>query len=471
MLKLNLIYPQHKQVIGSLYPKFQFQLNENIGKCCYRIDVSDTIDFSGTTYTFNQISQSGDSQLLLHCDNTGSATFIDSSPSGKTVFNNGAVQQFDNVFSIPGLGGYAYSSYSPPFSYLYLPDNADFNIDGVSFTIEGRGRITQNNVGGTPTIALTKGTNPGTGWSGYQLRYRATYLDFEFLLFQNGILRTHLVAPVGYEYSCLNMWREFAIVGDNDRTNRPIALFIDGKKIAEAAGNYACYSTAVLGINIDTQNYRSVFTDELKFTNGVAKYKEDFIPVPIPFENSALTIGDNSIWSEPYFNSIDLSYFIPPDSQPIPNGKWYYKVSAYTAPYSDIILAESQTYEFTIEGGTQKWRIGTAGSQIDFKPSKSTVTDEIVRYGRRQIIKKKFTIDFAHMNEEKRTALYNEFNKNRALILTDNLGNDYYVYWGEVERTLGATAHQPIRPVFGIDRSNMISGALRWSGSSVFSEV
>ena len=117
------------------------------------------------------------------------------------------------------------------------------------------------------------------------------------------------------------------------------------------------------------------------------------------------------------------------------------------------------------------WKIGLSGAQIIFIPVNPGVEIEVKKFGRSNVEKRKFKVTFAHMDQDKRNALYAEFSRYTSLRLQDNLGVNYDVYWGECERSLDGTAHQPDKPEFGIDRSNMVGGVLRWNGTAIFSEV
>lgn len=234
-------------------------------------------------------------------------------------------------------------------------------------------------------------------------------------------------------------------------------------------------------INVIYPQYKDVvpsiyprFTMQMTEDVGDVCYKIEVSDTP---DFSGMVIEYNQLnevseWSVAYFASLDVAWFVPPDDRPIPgDGQWYYRVTAYEALFPNPILVLSPIFPFTIQGGTYKWRVGKANQEVEFKPSRTTVSEEIVRTGRKSILKRKFTIDFAHMKQEKRDALYAEYDRQHALRFYDNRGNSYWVYWGEVERSLDGTAHQPDKPAFGIDRSNIISGALRWTGTAVFSEV
>jgi len=115
------------------------------------------------------------------------------------------------------------------------------------------------------------------------------------------------------------------------------------------------------------------------------------------------------------------------------------------------------------------FQIGDVGAEIEFKAT--TFDEEVVRYGRLKVEKRVFKLSLPHIDKTKRDLLYTEFQKSKVLNFIDNNGNAYFVYWGECDRSLDGTAHPPLKPVFGIDRTNMIAGALRWSGNVIITEA
>jgi len=175
-------------------------------------------------------------------------------------------------------------------------------------------------------------------------------------------------------------------------------------------------------------------------------------------------------WPTPYQQSIHPMAFAPPAARIVfPDGKYYWRVYAYSFDCL-VLLAESGVQSFVIEGATYQWKVGLEGNEVPFKPSNMSVDIRRIQYGRSYVEKRIIKVDFAHMNQAKRDELYAEFARAEVLKFHDNMGNIIDVYWGEVDRSLDGSGHPPDKPVFGINQSNMIAGAIRWNGTAIFSE-
>lgn len=468
MLSFNMISPVN-EIVHSYSPTFNFQLLSNVGDVQFVLEVSDTPDFTGVVHEYSQLTRGIRPYLLLHCDGSeGSTSFADSSPYSHSLINrdNKMIKtQVTKVFgSASGLAAYDVGS-----SLLQLQQQADFDLGLGAFTLEGYFK-THRYV--SPIARDTRLFEKIALVSGLLHGYNIVILEDSrprFELWENGVKRILMTGPD----SLNDTWRHIAIVG-YDKPNRPIAMFVEGKKIGEQNGDYNIIVPSYLRLNICGWDYESSWMDEFRMVK-YARYDDDFEPYDSPFFNNYFPIGNISDWQAPYYSPFDPVLFSPPaDNLISDSGKWYWRVKVYPYKFVDVLIGESRVYSFTIDGATRPWRVGTAGQEIEFIPSNQTVVEEIVRSGRRQIIKRKFTVDFAHMKKEKRDALYAEFALKTSLRFHDNMGNAYWVYWGDVsvrERTLNGTAHAPNKPIFGIDRSNMIAGALRYSGTAVFSEV
>jgi len=467
-IEFNIISPHNNDVVHSHSPLFSFQLTEKVGGVKYVIEVSDTADFSGIVHTYSQIESGISPQLLVHADgNQGDIAFTDSSPSAHTITNPSSFVIKTDQLKVIGKS----SALSPYDSGVYqewrVADHTDFDIDYVAFTIEAHLRDQEHVVNPIlPRMAQKTGI-VGGGLTGWHISMDANNVP-RFLLWQAGVLKIDMLGQV--DRAVERVFRHVAVVG-YDRPNRPVALFVDGLKAAEVNGNYPVANTGNLNFCRNVRDYKSIWNDEFRFLRGVSRYDADFIPYSTPFINAPLPFGDVSEWPESDYPSMEIASFAPPVSRSLPEGVWYWRAKAYPHDYSDTALAETEVRKFTITQAAYPWRVGISGSEVEFIPSNTTVSENIVRHGRRQIIKRKFKVDFAHMSQDKRDELYTEFQRRHALKFYDNMGNDYWVYWGESDRSLDGTAHQPERPVFGIDRSNMIAGALRWLGTAVFSEV
>ena len=164
-----------------------------------------------------------------------------------------------------------------------------------------------------------------------------------------------------------------------------------------------------------------------------------------------------------------------------PIGKEIFNPDAKIGPYwwrvrlTDIETGAtsrwSRPFSFTIEGGTFRWRIGLRDAEVPFIPEFQGWGMKTEQIGREKAEKHVFTCKFAPMKQAKMEALRAEFRRHTALSLYDHLGDRYDVYWGECERALSGHAHFPDRPLFGIEPLNYIHGALRWSGTAVFTEI
>lgn len=453
--------PSNGDIIHDLTPAFQFLMRHDVGDVKYRIIVSTNHDFTSAV-EYSQITNSVSPRFLNHYDGAeGDTTFTDSSPLHLPITNFFGVYK-NQATKVFGLS----SGRFPSGRYLYTPYNTNLNFGASTpFTIETRARGQSFHT--TENHTLYQYASAGPHGIYINLAAGTPYLQPQLLIYDTGVLKVNITASA---YSANNTWRHIAVTRDTD-TNKTIRFFVDGNLIGSANGNFNFNPVAGTAAYFKSNSGVVLWMDETRILNGVCRWTSNFTPPAYAYENSGAPIGVVSEWDQSSQNSGERVIFVPPYSRKLSNAHYYWKVLAYPSDYSDYILATSDIYQFTISEASYKWMVGLSGSEIEFIPSKNTVTTDIQKFGRTNIEKRKFTVKFMDMDTVQRNLLYNEFARRTVLKFHDNMGGVYNVYWGEVERTMNGTAYQPSQPKFGIDRSNLIAGALRWNGTSTFSEV
>jgi len=209
--------------------------------------------------------------LLLHCDGSnGSTTFTDNSPRTKTVTsNNGAA-----ISTAQSKFGGASALFDGTNDYLSIPNNAEFNFASGTFTIECwfyfLTSVTDKNL-------LTTYYNSNQAW------YIQTYLGKIVVGFSgDGADIT------GTTTILANTWYHVAVSG----TAGSYKMFINGTQEGSTyTGATSLASSAPLYIGVLIYNsagygYFNGYIDEVRITNGIARYTGNFTPQTSAFPNN-----------------------------------------------------------------------------------------------------------------------------------------------------------------------------------------
>jgi len=470
MLDVNLLYPLNNQIVNTFTPVFQFQLKQNYGNVAYMVEIANNPSFTGST-KYSQIANLIQPHFVCHYDGApGDIVFKDSSVYNHPIVNTALA--VTKVASPVQFGSASAYSVNGPFRYLTTVDDPHFYFGTSPFTIETWCRADISIIAANYGSAYMHYSGAGGGTGLQILITPAPRLCVRLLIMTAGVVKINATAPLSKSVD--KIFRHLCLTRDSN-ANKTIRFFIDGQLMFAIGGNFIFSPVAQPIYFIVNSTEESIWIDETRVLNGICRYNSNFTPPPVPYENSYVNGGNLGIlseWQKPFYNAMDAVNFAPPESRKIaPNGTYYWRVIAYPGDYQDMILAVSETRKLIIQGAAYKWKVGIDGGEVEFKPSHTSVTTETMKCGLLNNEKHKFKVDFAHMEKAKRDALYNEFSRKMALRFHDNMGNIYNVYWGECERSLNGTAHAPDKPVFGIDRSNLIGGALRWNGTAIFTEV
>lgn len=455
------MHPGFNESVHDLCPSFSFMMRAALGNVKYRLRVADNPNLTGAV-EFSQIDNPIVPRFLNHYDGPhGETTFTDSSPYHLPLTNTYVMYKDTAVKKI----GTA-ASHAIPGDKLITPFNSNLSFGASTpFTIETWARALAYNPAVHHRLYEHMDVNDGMQ---INLSPGTPYLQPELFIRAGGVTKIQIISTV---LTANNVWRHIAVTRDTD-VNKTIRFFVDGNLIGSAPGNFSFDPSGVTASYFcSNDSVLQLYMDETRILNGVCRWNAPFTPILTEYDNGSLPLGVLSEWSKPYYDSMEHVTFVPPYSKLIPPGNYFWQVDAYDADYQDYVIASSLVYPFSITEAAYKWKIGLLGSEVEFIPSNNTVKTEIKKYGRTNIEKRKFTVNFADMDAAKRNALYAEFARATVLNFLDNMGGSYTVYWGDCDRTLNGTAYQPDKPLFGIDRSNMIAGALRWSGTSVFTEV
>ena len=209
--------------------------------------------------------------LLLHCDGSnGSTTFTDNSPRTKTVTsNNGAA-----ISTVQSKFGGASALFDGTNDYLSIPNNAEFNFASGTFTIECWFYFLTSV---TDKTLLTTYYNSNQSW------YIQTYLGKIVVGFSGDggdITGTTTISA--------NTWYHVAVSG----TPGSYKLFINGTQEGSTyTGATSLASSAPLYIGVLIYNsvgygYFNGYIDEVRITNGIARYTGNFTPQTSAFPNN-----------------------------------------------------------------------------------------------------------------------------------------------------------------------------------------
>jgi hypothetical protein len=226
---------------------------------------------------------SGDSNyssvaILLH----GDSSFVDSSSYAHVATSYG------NVAST-GLAkfGSASLTFDGNGDYLTFPSNAVFNLTG-DFTLEAWVKFTAdaNSYAGAYGVAIASRYNGGSGGNtGWQWRINGqTYTSINLYTGQTDL---------NFNGSAIsqNVWHHVAIT----RSGSTIKAFVDGQQYGDAVTNSDSFTPSSANVlSVGRLSYEATYIfdfigqiDDLRITNGVARYTSNFSVPTAAFANSA----------------------------------------------------------------------------------------------------------------------------------------------------------------------------------------
>ena len=212
--------------------------------------------------------------LLLHFDGAnGSTTFTDSSPNALTVTANNATISTSNTMSGFGQVG----SFTGSSSYLTVPSSSPFIFGTGDFTIEFW--LYLNSSSGVQVIYDSRpisggGLFPTIYYTANSVRYYQSQAD-----------------RITSSAISLNTWYHVAVV----RSSSVTRMYLNGTQTGSSyadTNNYSC-GTGRPWIGADSfnggsapANFFNGKLDDLRITNGVARYTANFTVPTAPFPNS-----------------------------------------------------------------------------------------------------------------------------------------------------------------------------------------
>ena len=214
--------------------------------------------------------------LLLHCDGiNGSTTFTDNSPAPRTVTatNGAAISTTQSKFG--GASGF----FDGTDDYLSIP-TSNFNTFGTAnFTVELFFRSNQNSRQYCSFISDEGGISTGLTI----LLNIASSSDGKIGVWQTGCVAGLTSTNGGYND---NNWHHIAYV----RNGSIATIYVDGINQASTtvSGNPSTPAGAfIIGAAPGLSRYYNGYIDELRITNGIARYTGNFTPSTTQFLDSA----------------------------------------------------------------------------------------------------------------------------------------------------------------------------------------
>jgi hypothetical protein len=200
--------------------------------------------------------------------NSTNASIIDSSQKNNLITSGlAAISSIQSKF-----GGSSISFSGGTSDYVYIIDSPTLRANVGDFTIEGWFYLTSLGARGI----VAKGTNT-TGW---EVRVTAG----------NVLAASYTSTPItGTTTISINTWYHFALVRNGTATGN-MKLYLNGSVEATSAGavtdNFNQTDNLVIGnIRIVTQPWVG-YLDEIRFTNGYARYTSNFTPQTSAFLNT-----------------------------------------------------------------------------------------------------------------------------------------------------------------------------------------
>lgn len=219
--------------------------------------------------------------LLLHMDGAnGSTTFTDSSPNALTVtpYGSAAISTSNAMAGFGQVG-----QFDGTTAYLLVANSSKFDFGTGDFTVELWARFTTSTPGVNYAL-IGKGTsvfNSNAGW--FFTRHSTNKLRFVFT--DDGSSSFRICDSTSSFLPTVNTWYHLAAV----RSLGIVTLYINGVASGSASLPQSVYaSTRNLGVAGDSVG-GILFPgqlDEIRITNGVARYTANFTVPSGPFPNS-----------------------------------------------------------------------------------------------------------------------------------------------------------------------------------------
>jgi YD repeat-containing protein len=220
----------------------------------------------------NQVS------LLLHGNGAdGSTTFVDSSPSPKTLTAQGNAK---SATAQNKYGG-ASASFDGAGDYLTAPSGTEWNFAAGNFTVEAWIRFGDVSTHRTIVGNVDLQAAPFKGWV---MRYDpiSTPAGLRFVAFKGDASNTRDVFQIAWSPST-NVWYHVAAV----RSGSTMLFFVDGQiigsgtlvnatTIAHASGKTLVIGAQDQGASLDL--FMNGHIDDLRISKGVARYTVAFTP-------------------------------------------------------------------------------------------------------------------------------------------------------------------------------------------------
>ena len=220
---------------------------------------------------------------LLHFDGVnGSTTITDNSKNNLTVTASGNSQ----ISTAQSKFGGASVLFDGVGDYLTVASNGMFALDG-DFTIECWFRVT----GTTGQGSIGEQGMAGSGASGasrWMLRLQGT---------STKVLSWWLNTPsnnvVGSTSIQQNVWYHITLVRNGSSTNN-VKLYLNGTLESQATNTYSVPAESIYigrGYSNFDGEYFQGYIDELRITNGYARYTGNFTPSTTAFSNTGGDVG------------------------------------------------------------------------------------------------------------------------------------------------------------------------------------
>ena len=212
--------------------------------------------------------------LSLHFNGiNGSTTFVDTAytaPKTPTVNGNAQISATQSKFG--GASGY----FDGTGDFIAFANDATLSFGSNNFTIEFFCYPTANN-----GLLLAKTVN-NASFGAYELRINASNVVTCYLASLSS--SWNIAAGIGTLTVTLNAWNHVALT----RNGNTFALFVNGAVSATASSSSALFTnTSALSIgayNNNVLNYTG-YLDDLRITNGSARYTSVFTPPAAQFDD------------------------------------------------------------------------------------------------------------------------------------------------------------------------------------------
>jgi hypothetical protein len=235
------------------------------------VGITQTISITLTTTGAQSDPNFASVQLLLHMDGSnGSTTFIDTSPSPRTVTAVGNAQ----IDTSQAKFGTASAKFDGNGDALTVPYASAWDFGSGNFTVEGwvRPRIavtTRMNL-----VSIFDATNKGWGIAILDTGKLRGFVEGASLVF---------IGP-GPTTVADSVWHHFAMV----RNGNNFAIYLNGAQEATATSSLALGTGSPQPLQIGAESsagtrYLDGWLDDIRITKGVARYTSAFTPPAAPF--------------------------------------------------------------------------------------------------------------------------------------------------------------------------------------------